>query len=216
MHPARSVAVSGDGHPSLPAVRHRVAGQPPEPSRHALRLRGMNAPHHTRRLGVGILSLSLLLVACSTAGAPPASSPPVDTSPDTSISAPPTDGSGGVTDPGGVGGGGKLVVPRPGQLDVHDVRADELAARVDGATIMVTVTWTSGVEPCSVLDQVVVAQSQNTYAITLREGHGPEDVACIAIAEIHKTEFAIPTDGPGTYTIVDATGGAAPIEVTVG
>jgi len=176
----------------------------------------MNDLRHSRRLGAGLLTLSLLLVACSTAGAPPASSPPVDISPDTPITAPRTDGSGGVTDPGGIGGGGRLVVPKPGQLDVHDVRADELAARVDGATIVVTATWTSGVEPCSVLDQVVVAKSANTYAITLREGHGPEDVACIAIAEIHKTEFAIPTDGPGTYTIVDATGGAAPIEVTVG
>jgi hypothetical protein len=171
----------------------------------------MNAPHRTRRLGAGLLALSLLLVACSTAAAPPATSPP-----DAPITAPPGDGSGGGTDPGGIGGGGNLVVPKPGQLDVHDVRADELEARVDGATIIVTVTWTSGVEPCNVLDQVVVAQRGNTYAITLREGHGPEDIACIAIAEIHRTEFEISTDGPGTYTIVDGTGGAAPIEVTIG
>ena len=175
----------------------------------------MNDFRNSRRLGAALFALSMLLVACSTAAAPPASSPPVDTSPDAPITAPPNDGSGGGTDPGGIGGG-NLVVPKPGQLDVHDVRADELEARVDGTTIVVTATWTSGVEPCNVLDQVVVAKSENTYAITLREGHGPEEIACIAIAEIHKTEFAIPTDGPGTYKIVDATGGAAPIEVTIG
>lgn len=123
---------------------------------------------------------------------------------------------GGVIDPGGNLGGGRLVVPKPGQLDVHDVQADLFEARVDGSNIVLTITWTSGVEPCNVLDQVAVSKAPGAYAITLREGHGPEDVVCIAIAEIHKTEIAIPTDGPGTYRITDSTGGAAPIEVTVG
>ena len=39
---------------------------------------------------------------------------------------------------------------------------------------------------------------------------------CIAIAEQHRTEIAIPDVAAGTYQITDATGGAAPIEVTVG
>ena len=87
---------------------------------------------------------------------------------------------------------------------------------MDGSNIVLTITWTSGVEPCNVLDQVAVSKGSGTYAITLREGHGPEEVACIAIAEIHKTEITIPTDGPGTYQITDSTGGAESIEVTVG
>lgn len=115
-----------------------------------------------------------------------------------------------------IGDGAKVVIPRPGQLNVRDVAADSLAARVDGSTIVVTATWFSGVEPCSILDQVVVTKSQGSYAITLREGNGPEDVVCIAIAELHKTEIAIPDVAPGTYRITDGTGGAAPIEVTVG
>ncbi len=73
----------------------------------------------------------------------------------------------------------------------------------------------SGVEPCNVLDQVAVTAGEGSYAITLREGHGPEEVACIAIGEFHKTEITIPNVAPGTYQITDATGGAAPIEVTV-
>ena len=186
-----------------------------EPLRPVGRLRAMNELRVPRRLGVGVLSLSMLLAACSTAAAPPASTPPA-TSPEAPISAPPSDGSGVSTDPGGLGGAGKLVVLKPGQLDVHDVRADELEARVDGSTIIVTASWTSGVEPCNVLDQIVVTPGAGSYAITLREGHGPEDVACIMIAEVHKTEFAIPNVKPGTYQITDATGGAAPIEVTVG
>lgn len=170
--------------------------------------------HRPWRLGAGLLSLSLLLVACSAAAAPPASPPP-SSPPDAPVTAPPSD----PTDPSvgpGVGDGAKVVVPKPGQLDVHDVSADSLTARVDGSTIVVTATWFSGVEPCSILDQIVVTKGQGSFAITLREGHGPEDVACIAIAELHKTDVAIPDVAPGTYQITDGTGGAAPIEVTVG
>jgi hypothetical protein len=156
----------------------------------------------------------VLLVACSAPVTPP-TSPPASAPPDAPVTAPPSDGSGGA-DPGGNIGGGKLVVPKPGQLDVHDVRADELVARVEGSTIVVTDSWTSGVEPCNVLDQVVVTKGEGSYAITLREGRGPEDVACIAIAELHKTEVSIPNVQPGTYQITDGAGGAAPIEVTVG
>jgi ABC-type transport system substrate-binding protein len=175
----------------------------------------MNDLRRSRRFGAGLLSLSLLLVACSAATTPP-SSPPASTSPDAPVTAPPSDGSGG-TDPGGnIGGGGNLVVPKPGQLDVHDVRADQFLARVEGSTIVVTVSWTSGVEPCNVLDQVAVTPGEGSYAITLREGHGPEDVACIAIAELYKTEVSIPNVAPGTYQITDGAGGAAPIEVAVG
>jgi hypothetical protein len=158
--------------------------------------------------------MTMLLVACS-AAAPSATAPPVDASPDAPVSAPPNDGTGGATDPGGIGGG-DLVVPKPGQLDVHDVSIDELQARVQGSSIFVTASWTSGVEPCNVLDQIVVTAGTGSYAITLREGHGPENVVCIEIAMTKRTEFEIPNVKPGTYQITDATGRAAPIEVTVG
>jgi hypothetical protein len=175
----------------------------------------MNASPSPRRLGAAIVLMTMLLAACSAAAAPSATAPPVDASPDAPVSAPPSDGSGGATDPGGIGGG-DLVVPKPGQLDVHDVSIDELQARVQGSSIFVTASWTSGVEPCNVLDQIVVTAGTGSYAITLREGHGPEDVVCIEIAMTKRTEFEIPNVKPGTYQITDATGRAAPIEVTVG
>ncbi len=191
-------------------------GPTAEPHDRTRRLPAMNASPSQRRLGAGIILVTMLLAACSAAAAPSASAPPVTTSPDAPVTAPPSVGSGGGTDPGGIGGGGDLVVPKPGQLDVHDVQIDELQARVAGSSIFVTASWTSGVEPCNVLDQIVVTAGTGSYAITLREGHGPEDVACIEIAMTKRTEFEIPNVKPGTYQITDATGRAAPIEVTVG
>ncbi|MGH2477934.1 MAG: hypothetical protein ACRDIL_22025 [Candidatus Limnocylindrales bacterium] len=138
--------------------------------------------------------------------------PPSIGAPDGTVTSPPDGGS----DPGAGVGNGKLVVPRPGQLDVHAVPADSLAATVDGSTIVVTATWTSGVEPCNILDTIVVDKGDGTYTITLREGHGPEDIVCIAIAEQHRTQFDIPDVAPGTWTIQDSGGLAAPVEVTVG
>jgi hypothetical protein len=146
---------------------------------------------------------------------PPADAPASPPS-GTPVSPPPSDGAGNGSDPGLIGGGGKLVFPKPGQLDVHPVPIDALAARVDGDRIVVTAAWTSGVEPCNVLDTVEVHKGEGTYTITLFEGTSARDVACIAIAEQHRTEFEIPDVAAGTWRILDGQGLAAPIDVTVG
>jgi hypothetical protein len=177
-----------------------------------------------RRLGALALTLiaSMALAACSSgAGAsvapsdapadPPAASPSVE--PDPSAAAPaPSDGDGAVQPDGA-----RVVVPRPGAaVDVQPIPAESLTASLDGRRLTVAASWWSGVEPCHILDTVVVDAEDGGFAITLREGRGPEDVACIAIAEQHRTFIEFPADlVPGTYTIRDATGGAPPIEVVV-
>jgi hypothetical protein len=176
----------------------------------------MNVLRPAGGLLAGTLIATLVVAACSSGAAPsapPSGAPSGDASqpPDAPVTSSPGDGAGQLPGPGG-----KLVVPKPGQLDVHSVPADSLAARVDGSTILVTATWTSGVEPCNVLDSIVVNEGTGTFTITLREGHGPEEIACIAIAEQHRTEFEIPGVPAGTYTITDSGGLAAPIKVTVG
>lgn len=177
---------------------------------------GMDDLRIGRRLGAAILPLLFVVAACGSASAPSASQAPATSPPDAPVTAPPVDAS--PSDPN-AGGGGldgiKDVVPKPGQLDVREISAETITAEPGDRSITVTAIWWSGVEPCNVLDTVVVADEDGGWAITLKEGHGPEDVACIAVAEQHRTTFEIPDVEPGTYTIRDATGGAAPVEVTV-
>ena len=176
----------------------------------------MNALRAAGRSVAGPLSIAMLLVACSSgAGSSTAPSPnPSAAPPDAPVTAPPSTGVG--TDPVFPGDPARaFVVPKPGQLDVHPVPIDSFSARVDGSTIVVTATWTSGVEPCNVLDRIGVDPKDGTFTVTLMEGHGPQEIACIMIAEQHRTEFEIPTTAAGIYTIADAGGLATPIQVTV-
>lgn len=170
------------------------------------------------------LAAALLLSACiggapgSTAPTTPGSSAPATTNPNTSIgtNVPPSDPGTGSGDPGAIDPGARrLVVPKPGQLDVHPISAETLTAALDGRRVVVTVAYTSGVEPCYVLDSIVVGRGDMSFAITLREGHGGGDVACIEIAEMKRAQVDLGELEPGTYTITDATGGAPAIEVVV-
>jgi ABC-type transport system substrate-binding protein len=180
-----------------------------------------------RRLA-GLLAIAAVLAACSSSGA--ASAPPTD--PPASSAAPsdprattpaPSDSGGGIIpgpdqpisdvpgkphiDPGP--GGATLVTPKPGQLDIHPVSLDSIAASVDGRHVVLTAFWWSGVEPCSTLDTIVVAQGVGTFTITLREGHGPGEVACIDLAQLKATHIDLGDLEPGTYTVADGGGGTA-------
>jgi hypothetical protein len=176
-----------------------------------------------RRIGltIGLSSLVVALVACSVGPAvstPPSVAPPTSAPPDTAVTAPPTDPSGdpSTQPPTEPPVGAKPVVPKPGQaINAHPVSAESLSARVEGSTIRVTATWWSGVEPCTILDSIVVDKGEGTYTLTLREGSSPQEIACIAIAEQHVTEFEIPNVAAGTWKILDSGGVAPPVEVTV-
>lgn len=161
-------------------------------------------------LAVAVLALSLVTAACAGSGAstepspsanPPASAPA--TEPPANAFEPPLEGE------------PRIIVPKPGQRDVRAISAESLHAAVDGRSVSIAIDWWSGVEPCSILDSIVIEAGDGTFAVTLREGRGPEDVACIAIAEQHRAFVDLGELEPGTYTVSDATGAAAPIEVIV-
>ena len=175
----------------------------------------MEALPRLARFTAGIATV-VVFAACAGGAAAPSpapSSPP----PDAPVTAPPSD-PGQPVDPSVEPPiGAKPILPKPGQaINIHAVPAESLAARVDGTTIHVQAVWTSGVEPCTILDSIVVDKGDGTYTVTLREGNSPQEIACIAIAEQHVTEFEIPNVAAGTWRIVDSGGVAAPVEVTVG
>jgi hypothetical protein len=179
--------------------------------------------HRPRAFVLMTLAAGILAGACSagTAGtaaptvSPPGAAPSAPAAPAPSAPAAPTAPSGGAPSSPGPVGGQELVVPKPGQLDVHPIAADSFAARVDGRHVILTISFTSGVEPCSILDTIVVQRGEGAFAITLRQGHGPGDQVCIMIAMLRKTQVDLGDLDPGTYTITDTMQGAAPIQVVV-
>ena len=178
------------------------------------------------RPGALISLLAIMFVAgiaaCGSAAAPPAtktpSSPPASLAPGQD-----PDASVGIDlpapseDPALIDPLVRIVVPKPGQLDVRAIPARTLSAAAAGRHVTLTIDYTSGVEPCNILDSIVVAVGADggTFAITLREGHGPQDVMCIEIAESRRAIVDLGDLAPGTYTISDTTGGATPVTVTV-
>ncbi len=180
---------------------------------------------HSSRPQALTLVLAIVVVAgvaaCGSAAAPPASQTP--SSPPASL-APSQDQSSSVgivepapsDDPVLIDPVGRIVVPKPGQLDVRPIPAQKLSTATAGRRVTLTIDYTSGVEPCNILDSIVVAVDVKAFAITLREGHGPQqDVVCIEIAESKRAIVDLGELAPGTYTISDTTGGASPITVAV-
>lgn len=109
----------------------------------------------------------------------------------------------------------RIVTPQPGQLGVHPIPAESFSASVVGRTVVVEIGYASGVAPCYVLDSIRVDKGDHSFAITLRQGHGPGDTVCIQIAELVRSFVDLGSLEPGTYTITDTQQGATPISVTV-
>ncbi|HEV8488381.1 MAG TPA: hypothetical protein VGQ58_01195 [Candidatus Limnocylindrales bacterium] len=182
--------------------------------------------HVAPRALLAALTVSLLVVACSSAAAP--STPPSENPPSASPG-----GSGGESDPGagsgdpigtdpGDPGNGivdpdqpQLVVPKPGQLNVHPVAIAEMEVRVEGRHAVLNARWWSGVEPCYVLDSVAWKRDGKTITISVREGSGAGDVICIDIAMYKATVIDLGELDPGDYTVVGGDGNAAPITFTI-
>ena len=131
-----------------------------------------------RRLA-GPLALVLLVAACAAtptpSGSPVPSGPPVTASPIGSVTPGPSvlpsnpdDPNGSVaTDlppsPSGDAVNPSFTIPKPGQLEPHAVAIDAFEASVTGRHVSVIVTWTSGVEPCYVLDHILVEKGAGSF-----------------------------------------------------
>lgn len=196
----------------------------------------MKNPRATRPLLIATLAAILTLGACSAAGAAvepsaslPAATPVTD----------PAGGGGGNAGGGGTGGNvgtgvlpvdpgvidpgvidpgagqAQLVTPRAGQLNPHPVAVTRLQTSIDGRRVLVKASWSSGVEPCNVLDSVQVDRVGATISIALLEGTGDPNAMCIEIALLKATIVDLGGLTPGTWTIQSPNGEAPPITITI-
>ena len=164
---------------------------------------------------LALIPILVVVAAACGAGSPPAptgpgGAPPSTVDPDQPVGAPPV-----IDFPLPGDGGPTNVVPKPGQRNVRSVSVEKIEARVNRDRIAVRLTWTSGVEPCYVLDSVLVAREGDTITLTVREGSGPEDVVCIEIAQQKSTVVDLGEFPAGTYTIATSEGPATPVSVTI-
>jgi hypothetical protein len=155
------------------------------------------------------LTFAIAVAGCSAAAVPPTA--PATLPPDAPVTSGPGDLPGGAPPLGQP----KLVLPKPGQQNVHDVAIEQLSFKAAGRHVVVNARWWSGVEPCTVLDSVAFKRAAGTITVAVREGSGPGDVACIDIAMLKVTAIDLGDLEPGDYTIVASQGSAPGIAVTV-
>lgn len=159
-----------------------------------------------------LAALTLTIAACSSgaaASAPPTGSP-VASDPDDSVTSP--------SDPGGGSSGAgsdNIVIPQPGAFDPHPVAVEKIEPSIDGRNVKVKLTWTSGVAPCYVLDEVIVNRDGNDIALTVVEGEGEKGAMCIEIAEQKATIVDLGELEPGDYTISATDSDIPPVTITV-
>ena len=83
-------------------------------------------------------------------------------------------------------------------------------------TVTIDLRWWSGVAPCTQLSSVQVVRDEpgKTLRITVIEGFGGGQVACIDIAQLTATQIDVAALGSGTWTI-SADGDAPAITLIV-
>jgi hypothetical protein len=176
-------------------------------------------PAHS--LATLLLGFAVVLGGCASAAPPTAQPVRADPSPGLDPTAPPPERSEPDVPPdaqipgGQVPGRPQLVVPVPGQAEIHPVSIRRLVAQVDGRRVLLNAHWESGVEPCSVLDSVRVGREGSSITVTLLEGSGNLDAVCIMIAVSKVTVIDLGILETGTYTVRADPGDAAPLTVIV-
>jgi hypothetical protein len=179
------------------------------------------------------LLAAILFAACNAAAAPGPTPTPTPEPTPTEVPGPGGVGGGsggnvggGVAPPGAIvdpGGGldpilgqAHFVSPTAGLINQHPVSVQRIRVAADGTSATVELRWWSGVAPCSALDSVHLDKDETakTIRLTVIEGSGKGDVACIDIAELKATVVALGTLATGTWRIT-AEGDAPAVTIDI-
>jgi len=173
---------------------------------------------------VPVLLTVLILSACSAAGAGATPEPTPEPTPTEVPGAGSGSSGGGAVPPGGIidpGGGvdpilgqATFITPTAGLINQHPVSVERVRATGDAKGVTAELRWWSGVAPCNALDSVQVSRDEaaRTIKLTVIEGSGRGDVACIDIAQLKATVVDLGVLAAGTWTI-SAEGSAAAISL---
>jgi hypothetical protein len=129
-------------------------------------------------------------------------------------------GGGGIVDPGPGGdpilGQATFVGPTAGLINQHPVSVQRVRAVADDRGATAELRWWSGVPPCNALDSVRIDKDEaaRTIRLTVIEGSGRGEVACIDIAQLKATLVDLGKLAAGTWTI-SAEGDAPAIQLEV-
>lgn len=127
---------------------------------------------------------------------------------------------GGIVDPGGgidpILGQAHFVSPTVDLINQHPVSVQHIRAAADAMGATAELRWWSGVAPCSALDSVQVDKDETarTIRLTVIEGSGKGDVACIDIAELKATVVDLGVLAAGRWTIsAEGDAPAVPLDI---
>jgi hypothetical protein len=114
-------------------------------------------------------------------------------------------------------GNASYVTPANGLLDLHPVSVQLVRAVINAdGTVTADLRWWSGVPPCNQLSSVNLVRDDRakTIRLTVIEGSGGGQVACIDIAQLTATQVDLGTLASGAWTI-SAQGDAPAITLDV-
>jgi len=121
-----------------------------------------------------LAAISVLTLACGTAGESPAAG-----GPDTPVTDTPGSGNRGPDDPAPPGGP-QRVEPSDSLVDVRPTTFDRSARRDQGRAL--DLFFWSGIEECYGVDRVEVEYFKRVVSVTIFEGRRPEAETCIELA----------------------------------
>ena len=173
----------------------------------------------TRLRTLSALLAAVTLAACGAATGPsPTPSPTPEPTP-TAVPGPGgvggggSGGGGGAPPPGGIvdPGGGvdpilgqpTFVTPTAGLIDQHPINVQLIRGSGDSMGATAELRWWSGVAPCNALDSVEIEKDDDarTIKLTVIEGSGRGDVACIDLAQLKATVVDLGVLAAGSWTI---------------